>query len=380
MAEQDIGRRVLDWYALHGRQLPFRGTKDPYEVLVSEVMLQQTRAQVVAQRYPQFLDRFPDVHALAAASVDEVMKAWEGLGYYRRARNLHAAAKHIAEHCAGVVPDEMDALLAVPGVGSYTAGAVLAIAYDRPEPAVDANVVRIVSRVLRLTAVSGSAASRRAITDQLQTWMPHEAPGDFAQALMDIGSGICTVRAPLCGECPLAEDCRAATAGDQEQYPVQKKAAPRRIEQLCAICLSDGDRMALERRPEGGLLANLYGPPLLSGCPEPAALREQISEMGFTVRTLRPGPEWTHTFTHVQWQLTSWVADVKTATGAPQDLTWADRQMLGNDVAIPTAFRRIIDFWQKTCGTEDEVGAYLSVGVHASCPDTDGVVESITHC
>src|SRR5262245_40290438 len=205
-----LRRRLLAWYARHARRLPWRGSRDPYAVLVSEVMLQQTQVARVAQFYSSFLARYPTLEDLAAASPDAVRESWEGLGYYARARNLHAAARHVVATAGGRLPPSRDDLRRLPGIGRYTAGAVASLAFAAPVPAVDTNVARVLTRVFAIRSRPKSAAHQRRLWALAAALVPPRRPGDWNQALMDLGATICTARAPRCPRCPVRADCRSA--------------------------------------------------------------------------------------------------------------------------------------------------------------------------
>lgn len=353
-AEESPGEALLAWFEKNARDLPWRHTKDPYAVLVSEIMLQQTRAQTVERRFGRFLSRFPDAATLAAADEDEVLKEWEGLGYYRRARNLHAAAKYIADACGGIVPDTAEELRKVPGIGPYTAGAVSSIAFGRPETAVDANAGRVFSRVLALEVPADSREGRRQIEHGARQWLPSRAPGDFAQALMDLGSAVCTTSHPKCEKCPVRPWCSAAAAGNPEKYPVRRPKKERRVEARTALLFTAADRIALLRMPSGGLLAGMYGPPVPEGRMTEAMARDFAAEAGLAARSCSPGPQWRHVFTHVRWEMTSWILECA-GEHKEDGFVWADEHDLYSEVAVPSAFRPLISAWQdmlrgRSCG------------------------------
>lgn len=245
---------LLNWYDAHARDLPWRRDTDPYRVWVSEVMLQQTRVETVIPYYERWLARFPDAAALAEASEDQVLQAWAGLGYYRRARALHSGARILRERHGGVLPDDPDALRELPGVGSYTAGAIASIAFGRAEPAVDGNARRVLARLLDRAAPSAGAL--RELAARL---VDAARPGEFNQALMELGATVCTPRAPRCGVCPVAAHCAARAAGTQEERPARKPRPAVPAFRFAAARVQDPDgRLLLVRRPEGGLLAGMW--------------------------------------------------------------------------------------------------------------------------
>lgn len=245
---------LLAFFDASARPLPWRKTRDPYAVWVSEVMSQQTRVETVIPYYDRWLSRFPDVAALAGAAEDDVLKAWEGLGYYSRARNLHAAARLVRERYGGALPDSYDALRTLPGVGDYTAGAVSSIAFGGRHPAVDGNVRRVLSRLLDHPAPP--AALLRNVAGAL---VPAERPGDFNQALMELGATFCTPRAPRCSRCPVMHHCAARAAGTQEERPQPKAGKPiPTFDMATAIVRTTDARLLVVRRPRGGLLGGMW--------------------------------------------------------------------------------------------------------------------------
>ena len=262
-ASRRLRAALLDWYAEHARDLPWRRTRDPYAIWVSEIMLQQTRVEVVAERWGPFLERFPDAATLGAAQEAELLEAWSGLGYYRRVRSLAAAARIVGELHGGRFPMTRTEALALPGVGRYTAGAVLSIAGDLAEPLVDGNVARVLSRLFALEQPLQSGASERALWELADALLPRRrrsrarGPGAWNQALMELGATLCTPRSPRCEACPVAAECRARASGRQAELP---RPAPRRATlevALEVLLVRDGGRVLLEERPPGGRMAGL---------------------------------------------------------------------------------------------------------------------------
>jgi A/G-specific adenine glycosylase len=249
---------LLAWYRRERRDLPWRRTRDPWAIWVSETMLQQTRVETVIPYYERFLARFPTVAALADADTDELMQHWAGLGYYSRARNLRAAAERVVSEHGGRVPDRVEALLELPGVGRYTAGALASIAFDRPAPVVDGNVARVLARLLDLSLDVASPAGQRRLWSEAEALVAGDAPGELNQALMELGALVCTPRAPRCAQCPLRRRCRGRAAGRAEALPVKApKAAPREVEAVAALLVRGGRALAV-RRPPRGLLGGLW--------------------------------------------------------------------------------------------------------------------------
>lgn len=255
-------RDLLSWYRRHRRALPWRGTRDPYRIWVSEVMLQQTTVRTVTPYYERFVERFPNVRALADASVDSVLAAWSGLGYYHRARNLHRGAAHVVARHAGRFPSSLEAALAIPGVGLYTASAVLSIAYGFPLPVVDGNVRRVLARVLALRGARWRKDGP--YYDQAQELIDTASPGDWNQALMELGATVCTPRGPLCPICPVRKHCRARREGTQEEFPENRVRCETLDVRLQAALIEKGEQVLLVRRPEGPLMGGLWEIPQTS--------------------------------------------------------------------------------------------------------------------
>ncbi len=254
---EGIISRLLSWYGMNKRAFPFRGTRDPYRVWLSEIMLQQTRTETAGPYYERFLARFPDVTALACASEEEVLKAWEGLGYYNRARNLHRAAKMVAGEMGGVFPKCAESLLKLPGVGPYAAAAIASIAFDEPVPAMDGNLNRVISRLFLVEDEISSPQTRNRLLDLGRALMPQEGAGDMNQALMDLGATVCLPGTPDCPRCPLSVDCLAYRDGDPARLPMLKKKRAPLILPVGVVLLQCGDRILLIRRHQA-LLRGLY--------------------------------------------------------------------------------------------------------------------------
>ena len=293
---------LLAWYRENRRDLPWRRTRDPYAIWLSEAMLQQTRVETVIPYWKRFLERFPDVASLAAAEQDDVLGLWAGLGYYSRARNLHRAAGEVVARHGGALPRDVDALRELSGVGRYTAGAVASIAFDLPEPVVDGNVIRVLSRLRGIREDIGAPAVLARIWDEAGELARGDAPGDLNQALMELGATVCSPRAPRCARCPIARHCDAHAAGDAEQLPVKApRGKPRRVEGVAAWVVRRGRVLAV-RRPERGLLGGLWDLPGggLAEREKPAAgvARALAERVGLAPSALRPVGAVEHVFTH----------------------------------------------------------------------------------
>ena len=294
---------LLTWYDQNARELPWRGIHDPYRTWVSETMLQQTRVETVLSYYQRFLDRFPDVAALAAAPEDEVLKLWEGLGYYRRARNLHRGARQVVEAFGGRMPDDVATLRKIHGVGPYTAGAIASIAFDRPVPAVDGNVIRVVSRLEGIRENVGTPSVKRRIESVAASLVPEDRPGDFNQALMDLGATVCTPGTPSCERCPLSDLCDAHRVGDPEDIPeLPRKNPPRELQY--DVCIMMHDECILMRQRTEPMLQGLWVFPMLEGWREARDLPTAVKRRtGLAVRDVRAAGEGRHVFTHQVWRM-----------------------------------------------------------------------------
>ena len=294
---------LLNWYDRNKRDLPWRRDKDPYHVWLSEIMLQQTRAEAVVRYYDRFLAAFPDVFALANAPEDAVLKLWEGLGYYSRARNLHKAAKAVAAS-GGTFPDTIRGLESLPGVGPYAARAVGSIAFNIPEPALDGNQMRVISRVLAEERILRTPFD---LYDQAMTLISRSRPGDYNQALMDLGSQICTAKNPKCEICPLSSVCRACQDGDPERYPLRPAPVPKREENRSVYLICTPDGIFIQKRTQK-LLGGLYEFPSLDGHLSPAEAKEALENLGFTgISSFEPLPDAKHVFTHLIWRMKGWL-------------------------------------------------------------------------
>ena len=253
-----LRRRLLDWFAAHKRDLPWRRARDPYAILVSEFMLQQTRVAVVVDRWPEFLARFPTANALADAPLDEVLALWSGLGYYRRARNLHAAARILRDRFAGRLPHDAKMLRDLPGVGAYTAAAVASIAFGAPEPLVDGNVARVLSRLFRMRGDARVPRNARSLLALAGTLIPRTRAGDWNQALMELGATVCLPRGPRCADCPVSATCEARATGRPEAYPTPSRAASSVKEIHVRVALERNGRWLLRRNGPGEKPAGMF--------------------------------------------------------------------------------------------------------------------------
>lgn len=357
-----LRRRLLDFFDARARDLPWRRTDDPYAILVSEVMLQQTRVDTVIPYFERWLERFPDVEALAAADQADVLKAWEGLGYYRRARNLHGAAVVVRDRFGGRVPATASDLRELPGVGAYTAGAVASIAFGEAAPAVDGNVRRVLSRLFDLPA-----PSPRELAELAAELVDPGRPGDFNQALMELGATVCTAADPTCGGCPVAESCFALERGAVAERPTPRPRAqvPRQVHVVAVVCAgpaSDEPRLLMRQRPPDGLLGGLWEFPTAvvesDEGDRVTAARALAVDLGARLAdtdadaplaVLAVLPDVRHAFTHLH--VTYRPVLLEAGGGSVPAHEWANAEKLAA-LALPTAMRRIAsDVWERLGAT-----------------------------
>ncbi len=317
---------LLEWYDKHARILPWREQPTPYRVWVSEIMLQQTRVEAVKPYYERFMTALPDIKSLSEVEDDRLLKLWEGLGYYNRARNLKKAAVTVMEQYGGEMPASYEQLLALPGIGSYTAGAIASIAFGLPYPAVDGNVLRVIARACCYAKDVLSLSAKKEIEKQLSAVMPEERAGAFNQALMELGATVCVPNgAPHCMECPWEKKCRAHECGQELSYPVKKSKKKRTIEEYTILILQDDDQTATRKRPDKGLLAGMYEFPWVEGIRTKEEVISIVKEMGYAPVYVRELERGKHIFTHKEWHMAGFAVRVDELAQKP-DLE--DRHLL----------------------------------------------------
>jgi len=365
---------LLAWYIAEKRDLPWRKTGDPYVIWVSEIMLQQTQVRTVIPYYERFLQRFPGVEQLGTASLEEVLTMWRGLGYYSRARRMWEAAHYLLEQQGGKMPGDYEALLLVPGIGKYTAGAIASIAFGQRVAAIDGNVLRVVSRLLAWSEPVETSRTYRHFNDHLMAWQPALQPGDFNQALMELGAMVCTPTKPDCESCPMAQVCEGYLHGDVHLYPVKKLKPKRQVVTRLTFVLRRGDQVFIQKRPSQGMLADLWEFPGVEisqekGLEESVPVIEKGELFGFFQEAVHErafdglvrkqfqqslrmnGPVW-YNFTHRRWKIIWAFVDLpaplepipatKKATVSVDQSCWVTLQQL-NEIALPVAFRAIVE-------------------------------------
>lgn len=337
---EGITAPLLSWYAQNARDLPWRRSTEPYPVWVSEIMLQQTRVEAVKPYYMRFMNALPSIASLADAKEEELLKLWEGLGYYSRARNLQKAAKIICQSYGGVFPHSYEQVRALPGIGDYTAGAICSICFGMPTPAVDGNVLRVIARLTADTHDIADPAYKKQVSEWLAEIYPEEQCGDFTQSLMELGAVLCTPsKAPQCLPCPLKSLCLADQRGLQGSLPVKSKKKARRQEHKTVLLLEYEGRLAVRRREAGGLLGGLWELPNLEGSLSPQEVAQWLDARGISAQSITASAKHKHIFTHVEWIMCSYM--VKCAA-MQEDFVWLSRGDIRAQIPLPTAFKKLL--------------------------------------
>ena len=336
-----LPERLLPWYDRDHRQLPWRQDREPYHIWVSEIMLQQTRVEAVKAYYARFLKELPTVQALADCDDDRLHKLWEGLGYYSRVRNMKKCAQKICVDHGGQFPRSYDKVRALPGIGDYTAGAICSICFDQPTPAVDGNVLRVISRITDDATPIDSSAYKKQVQQALEAIYPSRA-GAFTQALMELGATACGPnRAPNCENCPCKDLCLGYARGTATALPVKQPRKARREEDRTVFILCCDGRYAVARRPDEGVLAGLWQLPDVDGCLDANAALAHLSGLGAKPRQLHRQTDKKHIFTHVQWNMRGFFVQ----TNAMADCwLWLTEEEIDHTVALPPAYRQ---FWDE---------------------------------
>lgn len=352
---------LQSWFKENARVLPWRENPNAYYVWVSEIMLQQTRVEAVKPYFDRFIRELPDVKALAECPEDKLLKLWEGLGYYNRVRNLKIAANQILEEYDGAIPSAYEELLKLKGIGHYTAGAIASIAYGKAVPAVDGNVLRVISRVAADDGDIMKQSVRNHMEDSLLTLMNEEEagviPSIFNQALMELGATVCLPNGmPRCEVCPWKEICEAKKQGRIDELPVKKKTKVRRIEERTVFIIKDGEQVALHKRSGKGLLAGLYELPNVEGYLEEKQVIEYIKERGYTPIRIQPVCEAKHIFSHVEWHMKGYViflqAQEYVNDKSQNDWVFVDVEDTKENYAVPSAFVKYAEYLNMTIGKE----------------------------
>ncbi|WP_026675671.1 A/G-specific adenine glycosylase [Alkalihalobacterium bogoriense] len=340
--------QLITWYEGEKRDLPWRENGDPYRVWVSEIMLQQTRVETVIPYFNNFIYQFPTIEALASAEEEKVLKAWEGLGYYSRVRNLQAAVREVAESYGGKVPNTKEEISKLKGVGPYTAGAILSIAYNVPEPAVDGNVMRVLSRVLLIEEDIAKVKTRKLFEDAVRELISKEKPSEFNQGIMELGALICTPKSPGCLLCPVRDACRAYAQGVQKELPIkQKKKQPRHVDIAAAVIRNEDGQVLIHRRGEDGLLAKLWEFPnheTLNVEAQTEELQGFLKEQYEIDVKINKNPVQTvvHTFSHLVWNITVYEATLQNDAREKDDVKFVSNKTI-EAYPFPVSHQKIIE-------------------------------------
>ncbi len=348
-----LAEPLLEWFAGHARVLPWREEPTPYRVWVSEIMLQQTRVEAVKPYFERFVQALPDVKALAECPEEQLLKLWEGLGYYNRVRNMQIAAKQIMEEYGGEISSDYERLLKLKGIGHYTAGAVSSIAYGKAVPAVDGNVLRVISRVAADERDIMKQSVRTNMEKQLLDIIPENYAGAFNQALMELGAMICLPKTtPKCEECPWQHLCLSRKEDKIAQIPVKSKAAKRRLEEKTVFLIRDGEKVVLQKRPSKGLLAGLYEFPNVTGYYTEKMALAYVKEMGLMPLRIERLAEAVHIFSHVEWHMKGYLIRVEAMEKEKESLIFAEAADFLENYPIPSAFGAYTEYLNIRQGKE----------------------------
>ena len=326
-----IAKPLLAWYRVNGRCLPWREDSEPYHIYVAEIMLQQTQVDTVIPYYLRWMRHFPDIQVLAVAPEQDVLKTWEGLGYYSRARNMHRAAQIIMDKHSGIIPSDRKKLEELPGIGRYTSGAITSIAFGSDEPTLEGNIRRVLSRHFDISAIAGSSESEQKLWSLAEVCLPKGRAGEFNQALMDLGSMVCTTRKPVCNACPLNASCAAKALGVQEERPVRRERKPVPHYTVVAAVILRKEKVLITRRPPNGLLGGMWefpGGKVEDGEDEQTALKREIhEELGVKIKVGKKIGTFMHAYTHFKVTLHAYYCIL--INGTPRVLQVSDLNWIG---------------------------------------------------
>ncbi|MEI4770163.1 A/G-specific adenine glycosylase [Psychrobacillus sp. FJAT-51614] len=345
--KQQVRKELVSWFEEEKRDLPWRKTKDPYKIWVSEVMLQQTKVDTVIPYYERFISKYPSLESLASADEEELLKEWEGLGYYSRARNLQAGVKEVVEDYGSIVPSTRKEISKLKGVGPYTAGAVLSIAYSVPEHAVDGNVMRVLSRLLLIKEDIAKPKTKKVFEEAVMELIDRENPSSFNQGLMELGAVICTPTKPKCLLCPVREYCTAFFEGMQEELPVKTINKKTKIHKMKAVVIEEDGKILLEKRPSKGLLANMWQFPMVE-LPTATHTVEEVIEHDYRISIVK-GKEiasFKHIFSHLTWEMESFEAKLTKDKGLPTNCKWFTKIEVENQ-PMPVPMLKIWNAWKE---------------------------------
>lgn len=351
---EEIVVPLLEWYEKQARILPWRSNPEPYRVWVSEIMLQQTRVEAVKPYFARFMDALPTVQALAECPEDELLKLWEGLGYYNRVRNMQKAAQALVKEQNGELPAQFEELVKLPGIGKYTAGAISSIAFGVPVSAVDGNVLRVITRITADDRDIAKDSVKQAIAREIQEIIPMRRAGDFNQALIELGAIVCVPNGPAkCTECPLAHLCEARRQDRVLEFPQKAPKKARTIEEKTVLLIKDGEKAAIRKRPKKGLLAGLYELPNTEGALSEEEVLDIVRDYGLTPLFIQRLEDSKHIFTHKEWHMRGYAIRVEELEGEAQGLLFVERKRIEKEYPIPSAFAAYAKHMEILLGNKD---------------------------
>lgn len=347
---EEVVPYLLKWFDYNARILAWRENPKPYYVWVSEIMLQQTRVEAVKSYFDRFIQKLPDIKALAEVEEEQLLKLWEGLGYYNRVRNLQKAARVIMEQYNGVVPADYEALLKLPGIGSYTAGAISSIAFQIPVPAVDGNVLRVTKRISGSYDDITKESVKKELWQDLITIMPKDRPGDFNQSLMELGATVCLPNGkPLCDQCPVMHLCKAFQKDIVMELPVKPSKKDRRIEEKTILLMEYENNYAIRKREKKGLLAGLWEIPSLEGRQSLAKVTKELEKLGIRIKAAKPLKDAKHIFSHIEWHMIGYHIKVEQVQEEvlkeKAEYIWASKDDMKDIYTLPSAFSSYAAVW-----------------------------------
>ena len=341
---EKITSELLNWYQKNKRDLPWRRTKNPYYIWISEIMLQQTRVEAVKVYYERFITKLPTLYDLANIPEDELLKLWEGLGYYSRVRNMQSCAKQLIDRGLKNLPATKEELLALPGIGKYTAGAILSIAFAMPSVAIDGNVYRVLGRYYKIKESITKGSTYQMYEKKMQKILPDKKAGDFTQSFMDLGSLICMPKSPKCEICPLQNDCKARKSGEVELYPVKEKKKEQKIEERTVYLYRWKDKIAIQKRENKGLLASMYEFPNTLKTVSTIAIENDLLEKGISFYSVLEAGESKHVFSHIIWYMKGYIIELKEPI---ENYIWVTLEELKEKYSLPSAFSYYYKFLLK---------------------------------
>lgn len=354
---EEIVVPLLEWYEKQARVLPWRSRPTPYRVWVSEIMLQQTRVEAVKPYFARFMKALPTVKKLAVCPEEELLKLWEGLGYYNRVRNMQKAAQIVVAENKGELPAQFDELIKLPGIGKYTAGAISSIAFGIPVPAVDGNVLRVITRITADERDISKDSVKQSISRNIQEIIPMRCAGDFNQALIELGAIVCVPNGPAkCSECPLAHLCEARKRDIVQELPKKAPKKPRTIEEKTVFLIKDGDRVAIRKRPKKGLLAGLYELPNTEGRLSEEEAVAYVRKCGLAPLFIEKLDDSKHIFTHKEWHMSGYAVRIEETENVPEGMFLIERDEVEKNYPIPSAFAAYAKYMNIVLGYgKDEV-------------------------